>query len=198
MKLLLLSGGVDSAALAYWIKPDIALTIDYGQVVARSEIDAARSICFELGIQHLDIRIDCGRIAKGSLGAREASVMSSQPEWWPFRNQLLITFAAAYFIDESSLEIVIGTVRGDGTAHKDGTKRFLRSINTLLRCQEGNARVTAPAIDLTSSELLKSSELPESILGWTFSCNRSLMPCGGCRSCVKRGQVLRESSSQLL
>ena len=34
---LLLSGGMDSIALAYWKRPDIALTIDYGQAAADAE-----------------------------------------------------------------------------------------------------------------------------------------------------------------
>jgi len=38
MKAILLSGGLDSIALAYWLRPQIAVTIDYGQRPARAVI----------------------------------------------------------------------------------------------------------------------------------------------------------------
>ena len=38
---LLLSGGMDSIAIAWWKRPDIALTLDYGQQAANAEIKAA-------------------------------------------------------------------------------------------------------------------------------------------------------------
>ena len=198
MKALLLSGGIDSTALAYWVKPDVAVTIDYGQVVAKAEIQAARAICGDLDIQHMVIRIDCSAVAKGALGGLPPSSMSLQPEWWPYRNQLLITFAAGLLIDFAPLEIIIGTVRGDGKAHKDGSKAFLRRINGLLLCQEGAVTVAAPAINMKTGDLLRVSQLPESILGWTVSCNKSLLPCGECRGCRKRAAVLRTSSTQFL
>jgi 7-cyano-7-deazaguanine synthase len=38
---LLLSGGMDSVALAYWLRPDVAFTIDYGQLSAEGELRSA-------------------------------------------------------------------------------------------------------------------------------------------------------------
>ncbi|WP_440506100.1 7-cyano-7-deazaguanine synthase [Serratia nevei] len=56
---LLLSGGMDSIAIAWWKRPDIALTLDYGQYAAEAEIRAASVTCKSLGIDHHIIRIDC-------------------------------------------------------------------------------------------------------------------------------------------
>ena len=36
MRALLLSGGMDSIALAFWKRPEIAITIDYGQRAAEA------------------------------------------------------------------------------------------------------------------------------------------------------------------
>lgn len=41
---LLLSGGMDSVSIAWWLRPDVALTIDYGQKPAEAEIDAAGQV----------------------------------------------------------------------------------------------------------------------------------------------------------
>jgi 7-cyano-7-deazaguanine synthase len=49
---LLLSGGMDSIAIAYWKRPDVAFTIDYGQLSARGEIYASESVCQSLEIPH--------------------------------------------------------------------------------------------------------------------------------------------------
>ena len=56
---LLLSGGIESTILAYEYKPDIAITIDYGQASANSEIKASKYICNKLNINHiiLDVNI---------------------------------------------------------------------------------------------------------------------------------------------
>ncbi|HDT5864788.1 TPA: 7-cyano-7-deazaguanine synthase, partial [Aeromonas hydrophila subsp. hydrophila] len=56
---LLLSGGMDSVALAWWKRPDMAFTLNYGQLAAQAEIDAAKIICQELKIPHQVIEIDC-------------------------------------------------------------------------------------------------------------------------------------------
>ena len=50
---LLLSGGIESTILAYEYKPDIAITIDYGQASANSEIKASKYICNKLNINHI-------------------------------------------------------------------------------------------------------------------------------------------------
>jgi len=42
MRAILLSGGIDSAALACWQKPDLAININYGQKPAT---DLARDSC---------------------------------------------------------------------------------------------------------------------------------------------------------
>lgn len=36
---LLLSGGMDSLTLAWWKRPDIAFTLNYGQLAAQAEIE---------------------------------------------------------------------------------------------------------------------------------------------------------------
>lgn len=45
---LLLSGGMDSISIAWWKRPDIAITLDYGQRAAEAEIKAASATCSDL------------------------------------------------------------------------------------------------------------------------------------------------------
>jgi 7-cyano-7-deazaguanine synthase len=65
-KAILLSGGIDSICLTYYLKPDIAYTIDYGQVPAEREIYVSNFICKNLGIQHKVISVDCKSLGSGT------------------------------------------------------------------------------------------------------------------------------------
>lgn len=122
------------------------------------------------------------------------------PEWWPFRNQLLVSFAAAWVIRNRAqlkslagrVEIVVGSVVSDGTRHLDGTEGFYEALDALLARQEGNIGVTASAITLETTDLILKSEVSDRVLGWTHSCHRSDLPCGECPGCYKRLAVLTQ------
>lgn len=186
---LLLSGGVDSTALAYSLRPDLAITIDYGQTCAEAEVRASSQICDDLDLRHTVVEVDCSDLGTGELAQSEQLDVGETPEWWPFRNQLIITLAAMKSVQIGGEELVLGSVKGDNQ-HADGRQEFYETIDELLSIQEGNLSVSVPAIDQTSEELVDATDVPLSILGWTHSCHRSNWACGRCRGCVKRERVL--------
>lgn len=188
---ILLSGGVDSIALSYWKKPEVAFTIDYGQRPYGGELRAATQVASQLGIQHELVRISCDGIGSGDLAGKEPSSFAPAPEWWPYRNQLLLTACAMKAISLNVTEIMIGTVSTDGF-HKDGTPAFVQMMNDVIAYQEGSITVTAPAISMTSVELVKASGIPDSLLLWAHSCHKSDYACGNCRGCSKYQQVMNE------
>lgn len=190
-KALLLSGGIDSIALAYWQKPEIAFTLNYGQTPAATELRVSALIAEKLGIKHYVINIDCSSLGSGDLINQQALNVSPSSEWWPFRNQLLITLACMKGISLGVTELMTASVKSDGF-HKDGTLEFYTLINSLMKYQEGNIRITAPAINLTSSELVKKSGVPDSLLYWAHSCHKSNTACGKCRGCNKYREVMHE------
>src|SRR5258705_8355664 len=96
MDAVLLSGGMDSISLAAWLRPTTAITIDYGQVCASAEICAAKHVSMLLGIDHHTIRADCSSLGSGDLCGTNSLPCAPATEWWPFRNQLLITLSAMY------------------------------------------------------------------------------------------------------
>jgi 7-cyano-7-deazaguanine synthase len=178
MRVLLLSGGIDSAALALWQRPDICLTIDYGHPAFRGELRAAKIFSHEINANH---------------EVRELRIYSSPPRrdgLWPFRNQFLISSAAAIFGNAEEVEILIGTLSTD--IYTDCTKAFIDSINRTFEVQKCSVKVSAPAINLTAKELLFQSKLPKDILGSTYSCHKSDIPCGHCPGCDKQ-KAFRDS-----
>jgi 7-cyano-7-deazaguanine synthase len=189
VKLLLLSGGLESTALAYWLRPDVAVTVDYGQIASAGEIAAARAVAAELSIPHVVVAIDARALGQGSMVGGKKLCDGMPPEWWPFRNQFLATVAAMRFADSSGGEILIGTVAGD-EAHCDGRKAFVDALDATLASQKPCFRFKAPAIDLTTLELLRLSGAPASLLGWTFSCHVASVPCGECRGCWKHSESM--------
>jgi 7-cyano-7-deazaguanine synthase len=190
-KAILLSGGVDSIALCFWQRPSIALTLDYGQKPALAEISASASVADALGIEHHIISVDCRELGTGDLSNHNALEFSPSPEWWPYRNQLLVTLACMKGIGLGITELMAASVKSDGF-HRDGTSAFYEKMNSLMHYQEGHITVTAPAVNISSAELVMLSKVPREILFWAHSCHTSNIPCGNCRGCKKYIEVMTE------
>lgn len=188
---LLLSGGMDSTAMAFWKKPSVAITVDYGQICAVAELRASQKICKEIGIYHETVHVDCGSFGSGTLAGRQALSMAPVPEWWPFRNQLLVTVAAIRALDLGVQELLFGAVKTDA-CHADGTEPFFSTLEKLLGLQEGGLKLTVPAIGMTSAELINVSRVTLNVLAWAHSCHTGNYACGTCRGCNKYRQVMSE------
>lgn len=188
---ILLSGGVDSICLAYKIKPDFAYTIDYGQTVAEREIYVSKFICKELGISHRIIKVDCRNLGTGTLANAMNLDISPSEEWWPFRNQLLITLAAMQGIKDCISELYLASVKSD-SFHKDGTFEFYNLSNKLLSFQEGNIKVICPTLDYYTHELVKNYNVPLELVSIAHSCHISNLACGKCSGCLKQLRVRHE------
>jgi 7-cyano-7-deazaguanine synthase len=186
---LLLSGGLDSAALAAATRPTTCLTIDYGQRPADAERTAAQHLCADLELEHATVRVDCSAIGGGLLAGTELDSAPS-PEWWPFRNQLLVTIAAAWAHNNGHDVVVAGSVRTDGERHRDGASAFYELLDEVVAFQEGAIRVAVPGITKTTEELIEASGIPLRSLAWTHSCHVANLSCGLCPGCEKRTRVL--------
>jgi 7-cyano-7-deazaguanine synthase len=188
---LLLSGGMDSIALAWWLRPSVALTVAYGQKAAAGEIAAAAAVCKELKIEHFVLSVDCQSLGSGDMAGKDRSVHSVETDWWPYRNQLLITLTAMKGIELGVEKLLLGTVASD-IGHRDGTYEFVAAMNSVLRMQEGNMAVEAPAIGLTTVQLIRRSKVPPGLLAWAHSCHKADVACGDCRGCNKYQQTFEE------
>lgn len=188
---LLLSGGMDSYALTYQERPDIAVTVDYGQRPAAAEIRAAKVLTDRLSIQHVTISVDLSALGSGDLAGTPAIENAPASDWWPYRNQALITIAAMRLIPNGIERLLVATV-GTDSNHRDGTREFIRMISDLLAMQEGAMMVEAPAIDMSTADLVKKSGIPYSLLAWAHSCHTNNIACGQCRGCIKHREVVAE------
>lgn len=181
---ILLSGGMDSIALSYWQRPEIAITLNYGQRAAKAEIEAASRVARLLGMEHHVLSIDCSSLGSGDLVGTKPIGDAPISEWWPYRNQMLVTLALMKAIQLNVCELMVGSVKTDAQ-HSDGTPEFYEQLSRLVSLQEGGIKVTAPAIRMTTIELIKEAQIPESILLFAHSCHTSNHPCGKCHGCYK-------------
>lgn len=187
----LLSGGIDSICLTYGVKPQIAYTIDYGQIVADREIYVSKFICKELNIEHKCIKVDCRNLGSGTLANTENHRLSPSEEWWPFRNQLLITLACMQGIKDEVQELYLASVKSD-SFHKDGTQEFYNLVNSLVEYQEGKIKIVCPTLNFYSHELATVYNVPNELLTIAHSCHISNIACGKCSGCTKQLRVRHE------
>lgn len=190
-KSILLSGGIDSIALAFWKRPTYAFTINYGQKPAIAEIRSSEAVCKELQIKHIIISIDCSSIGSGDLIKGPSINIAPSSEWWPYRNQLLITLACMKAASMEVEELMVASVLSDGF-HKDGTSEFYNFISKTVEYQEGAIKISAPAINFSSVDLVLKSLVPPEILYYAHSCHISNTPCGHCRGCYKYIDVIQK------
>lgn len=188
MKALLLSGGLDSSAIAYWQRPQVCITVDYGQLAAAGEIAASKHICNALRLPHHTIKANLSAIGSGEMSGGPTVDAAKAPEFWPYRNQLLITLAAMALIPQGLKEISIGAVSTD--VHSDGQPGFIKKIDEIMRLQEGHIRVVAPAARMSSKQLLERSKFPKRFIGLTFSCHVNDYACGQCNGCTKHREIV--------
>lgn len=186
---ILLSGGTDSVALAYWKRPEYAYSVDYGQLPAEGEIRAATTVAGELGMQHRVVKVDCRSLGTGDMAGRAALALAPVPEWWPFRNQLVLTLAASRALEDGVAELMFGAVSTD-SRHADGKPEFFDAADRLFAMQEGGLRISAPAIKMSTVELVRVSSIPLSLLAWSHSCHTAPYACGICRGCVKHRETM--------
>ncbi|MFN4249835.1 7-cyano-7-deazaguanine synthase [Deinococcus sp.] len=187
---LLISGGMDSVALAYWKRPAAALIVNYGQKPFQRELDVSRYVCQDLKIplyQQTVLPLPAARPVDSPEG--------HSSDWVPFRNQLLITLGASLSIQFGLEAVMIGTVQTD-RKFADGSPSFLAAMMALLQTQEGQLRLLAPASSLSTLELFEISGTPREVFNGVYSCTYAEQPCQRCSSCVKYAEVMASLSER--
>ena len=173
--IVLLSGGIDSAACARFLRNHgysvRGLFVDYGQKAARFEKRSAEALSHSL-----EIVLDCVSLTSPArFGAGEVAG----------RNAFLV-FAALLTGQLRTGIIALGI--HSGTTYYDCSTAFVRSIDRLLaEHTDGRIRLSTPFINWSKKNIFdyyKASKLPIEV---TYSCESGQMPpCGRCLSCRDR------------
>ncbi|WP_215224693.1 7-cyano-7-deazaguanine synthase [Echinicola shivajiensis] len=198
--ILLLSGGLDSAALSLELmkknEKRISLYFDFGNLSSKRGLDASRAIA---GLT--DSRLDVIQ-AKGLLEAFGSSELASvDPAPNPGEHVielgtlLILPTALTYAHRMNSDVIYIGYSKLDADASPEYTQKFLNSISNLSELAGfPKIKIEAPFISNTKSEVLKKLVDHFDILKQSWSCiYGGKKHCGTCQACLSRKEAFKDA-----
>jgi len=200
---VVLSGGPDSAAVAYWAKKQgydlSAITFKYGQI-ATKETESAQKIAAKLGASIKVIDLSTLKEVFGkvtSLCNADIPMTSSfsQPIIVPFRNAIFLSVAVSYAASIGANKIFYGAQGSDEPFYPDCKREFYKAFEKTACLGTGTEMsIEAPFSGRSKSETLRiGTELGVPFeLTWSCYFNR-LKHCGKCESCVNRKRAIKEA-----
>ena len=200
---VVLSGGPDSATVAYWAKKQgyqlYPLTFKYGQIAVK-ETESAKKIAEKIGTSTKIIDLSALKeIFSGvtSLCNEKIPLTSefSQPIIVPFRNAIFLSAAVAYAVTVGADKIFYGAQGSDEPFYPDCRREFYQAFEKAARlgtCQE--ISIQAPFSDMHKSDVIKIGKELGVPFELTWSCYLDgEKHCGRCESCVNRKKAFQEA-----
>jgi len=200
---VVLSGGPDSAAVAYWAKKEgyqlYPITFKYGQIAVK-ETASAQKIAEKLGTSTKIIDLSNLKDIFGdvtSLCNPDIPLTSefTQPIIVPFRNAIFLSAAVAYAVTVGADKIFYGAQGSDEPFYPDCRREFYQAFEKAARlgtCQE--ITIQAPFSDMRKSDVIKKAQAFGVPLDLTWSCYLDgAKHCGKCESCINRKKAFKEA-----
>lgn len=199
----LLSGGMDSATLLYYLRLQyevLAIGFDYGQR-HRRELDSANVLADRVGVPFTVIEIPGKDVLfKGSSQTTDLAVPEGHYEEEsmkltvvPNRNMVMLSLATAYAISEKAVVVGIAAHAGDHAIYPDCRKEFVESMDKAIQlCDWHSVRLAAPFVLLSKADIVKLGASLGVPFGDTWSCYKGLeAPCWKCGTCVERREAFQ-------
>ncbi|MCW4002728.1 MAG: 7-cyano-7-deazaguanine synthase QueC [Candidatus Bathyarchaeota archaeon] len=200
---VVLSGGPDSAVVAYWAKKQgyqiYPITFKYGQI-AQKETESAQSIAEKLGATTKIIDLSTLKEVFGgvtSLCNTDIPLTSefSPPIIVPFRNAIFLSVAVAYAVSVGADKIFYGAQGSDEPFYPDCRREFYEAFEKAAQlgtCQE--ITIKAPFSGMQKSDLIKLGAELGVPFELTWSCYlNGAKHCGKCESCLNRQKAFKDA-----
>jgi 7-cyano-7-deazaguanine synthase len=199
--IVILSGGLDSTVLAYYITKSNrhsllgCVSVDYGQR-HRVELTCAQRTARKLGVPHYLVDLTGLR----SLLSRSA-LTSSQPvpeghyaedsmkaTVVPNRNMILISIAVGIGISKGAEVVAYGAHSGDHAIYPDCRPEFAEALGKAVNlCDYNPPELLRPFIHKTKAEIVRIGADLDVPFTDTYTCyNGGMLACGKCGTCVER------------
>lgn len=199
------SGGQDSTTCLLKAVAEfdevVAVTFDYQQRHA-AEIEVARAIAADLGVQHhvLDMSL-LNQLAPSALTRDDIEVQAGESGGLPTtfvdgRNLLFLSFAAILAKQIGARHVITGVCETDFSGYPDCRDVFIKSLNvTLNLAMDYNFVIETPLMWLNKAqtwELADSIGKLDYVRERTLTCYNGVQGdgCGTCPACALRRQGL--------
>ena len=203
---VVLSGGPDSAVVAYWAKKEgyelYPITFNYGQIAVKETV-SAQKIAESLAIKTKIVDLSALKEVFGdvtSLCNTSIPLTSefSQPIIVPFRNAIFLSVAVSYAVSVGANKIFYGAHGSDEPFYPDCRREFYEAFEKAA--QQGTDKsisIQAPFSGKGKSEVIrKGAELGVPFeLTWSCYLNAE-KHCGKCESCINRIKAFLEAGVQ--
>lgn len=209
---LILSGGLDSSTLGYWLKNEgydelICVSYNYGQrhIV---ELESAKKIAKKLGALHHIVDVTfLKNFLKGS-SLTDTSVAVPHGEYTkenmqitvvPNRNTMLLSIAWSIACVEKADVLAYGAQCGDHYLYPDTRPDYFNAMNLALRlstedCRKDGLNLIAPLLHKSKDQVVKLGHELQVPFAETYSCYEGGdMHCGLCGACQSRKQGFRDA-----
>lgn len=214
MKLVLLSGGVDSTtALALALTKDKqveAISFAYNQKHKELELAAASKIAKHYQVPHQVI--DVASIFAGSHSSLNAAnhlavstgdyaTQTAANTEVEFRNGVFIAILTSIAMQKGADEIYFGAHLDDsGVIYPDCSPEFIEAMNQATQLGTGGkVRLAAPFGKVRKSDIVRMGVELGVPYELTYSCyNGTNPPCGKCGTCIDRQKAFKENGLEII
>ena len=200
--ILILSGGMDSATLAYHLKVKKhnihAITFNYNQR-HKKEIESAKKVAKNLNIQHtiLDIS-NIGNMLKGSSltddiatphGHYAADNMKLTVV--PNRNAIMLSIVYGIAVSEKSDIVATAVHAGDHFIYPDCRESFIKSLESTLQLgNDSKIELYTPYINYSKGDIALEGDKLSVLYQDTWTCYEGGdKHCGKCGACIERKEA---------
>lgn len=200
---VVLSGGPDSATVAYWAKAQgyqiYPITFNYGQIAVK-ETEAAKKITEKLGKTTKIIDLSALKEIFSGVTALCNTEIPLTPEFSapiivPFRNAIFLSAAVAYAVSIDADKIFYGAQGSDEPFYPDCRREFYQAFEKAARLGTGEEiTIQAPFSGMRKSDVIKKGAGLCVPFESTWSCYLDgAKHCGRCESCVNRKKAFIEA-----
>ena len=211
--IVLLSAGLDSSVNLLEAHREgsvlLALTFDYGQRAAKSEIRSAQNLCAELGLRHqvielpfiksfgksslIDSTKNIPTQGQVSIDDLKVSQKTAESVWVPNRNGILLNIAAGFAEALGADAIVPGFNIEEAQTFPDNSTDYLKALDQSFSFSTANKVVTRCFTDqLNKTQIVKRGIELGLDFNHIWPCYFSAENwCGVCESCQRSLRAMK-------
>ena len=200
--LVLLSGGLDSTVLLYFVRTYSsevrAISFDYGQRHA-IELTHAKKIAANAGVKHTIVQMQGIKevlnrgvlTAGGEVPEGHYAEESMKQTVVPNRNMIMLSIAAGHALANGIDCVKFAAHAGDHAIYPDCRPEFADALNAAIRQADWSRTViAAPFIRFSKGEIVTTGARLNVPFADTWSCYKGgAIHCGKCGTCVERKEA---------